>query len=143
MFERLVRRYATTARNCGGNRIVLLIDEAQDMHQPEFETICNLENALDQLGFKLIVICVGSHELNYQHQVFIHTGKIHLNARYMVRFSRFRGIADVDELKSVLNGYDDLTDWPEGSGISFTRYLLKITFDLQVSRRKCGIFSAS
>jgi hypothetical protein len=78
-----------------------MIDEAQDMRDPEYRTICNLQNELDSLGFQLTVISVGSQELTYQHEVFIQTGDIHLIARFMVRDAPFRGIRDAAELRYV------------------------------------------
>ena len=129
MLDRIARLYATTARNHGSNRIVLLIDEAQDMHDPEFQTLCNLENELDQHSYKLTVISVGSQELTYQHSAFIQAGQIHLMARYMVRSSRFRGICNAEELKNVLIGYDSFTEWPEKSGKSFTKYFFPKAYE--------------
>lgn len=129
MLERLTRLFAISARNRGGNQILLLVDEAQNMHESEYQTLCNLENELDQMGFKLTVISVGSHELTYQHQMFVQTGKIHLMARYMVRSSRFRGICDKDELRLVLQAYDSLTEWPEGSGTSYTKFFFPKAFE--------------
>jgi hypothetical protein len=106
-----------------------MIDEAQDMRDPEYRTICNLQNELDSLGFQLTVISVGSQELTYQHEVFIQTGDIHLIARFMVRDAPFRGIRDAAELRYVLDGYDSDTEWPEKSGISYTRYFFPHAFE--------------
>jgi hypothetical protein len=69
--ERLVRLYAARARNAGGNHIVLMIDEAQYMGDSGYRTLCNRQNELDDQGYHLTVISVGSHELAYQHEVFI------------------------------------------------------------------------
>jgi hypothetical protein len=129
MLDRLVRLFATRAKNSGGNQIVLIIDEAQRLHEPQFQTLCNLQNELDSLGFKLTVISVGSHELTYQHELLIQTGSIHLMARFMVRSARFRGIRDEKELKLVLDGYDQHTDWPSGSHTTFTQYFFPHTFE--------------
>ena len=129
MLDRLSRHFAISARNHGGHQILLLVDEAQNMHEPEYQTLCNLENELEQMGFKLTVISVGSHELTYQHQVFVQTGKIHLMARYTLRSARFRGIRDRDELRLILEAYDSLTEWPEGSGRSFTKFFFPQAFE--------------
>jgi hypothetical protein len=128
MLDRLVKLYATRARNSGGNHIVLIIDEAQKLHEPEFHTLCNLQNELDSLGFKLTVISVGTHQLTYQHELLIQTGNMHLMARFMVRSARFRGILNEEELRLVLKGYDSQTEWPVGSGTSFTQYFFPQSF---------------
>jgi AAA domain len=129
LLDRLVRLYATRARNAGSNHIVLMIDEAQDMRDPEYRTICNLQNELEDCGFQLTVISVGSHELTYQHEIFVQAGDIHLIARFMVRDAPFRGIRDATELRSVLEGYDSDSEWPEKSDISFTKHFFPRAFD--------------
>jgi hypothetical protein len=121
MLDRLCRFYATLADRSRGKRIVLVIDEAQEMHEPEFRTLCNVSNEMENLGYKLTVISVGSEELTYQHSAFIQQHKIHLMARFMVRWTRFKGISSAKELEYVLNGYDT-AEWPSGSTISYTQY---------------------
>lgn len=127
MLDRLVRFYATLADRSRGNRIVLVVDEAQEMHEPEFQTLCNVSNELENIGYRLTVISVGSEELTYQHSAFIQQHKIHLMARYMVRSTRFKGISSAEELEYVLNGYDT-AEWPNGSKISYTRHFFPNAF---------------
>jgi hypothetical protein len=127
--DRLVKLYAARARNAGGNHIVLMIDEAQYMGDSGYRTLCNLQNQLDNQGYHLTVISVGSHELAYQHEVFIQSGDIHLMGRFMVRDAPFRGIRNVEELKFVFDGYDSQTEWPENSGVSYTKYFFPAAFE--------------
>jgi hypothetical protein len=129
MLDRIARHYATSATLHGGNRIVLLVDEAQNMHEPEYQTLCNLENEVEQLGFKLTVVSLGSHELTFQHKALLLMGKVHLTARYMLRSTRFRGIQNQDELESTLRAYDTLTEWPAGSGNTFTKHFFPKAFE--------------
>lgn len=46
-----------------------------------------------------------------------------------MKFSRFRGIRDRDELKAILHAYDSLAEWPEGSGTSFTKFFFPKAFE--------------
>jgi hypothetical protein len=55
-----VKLYATWARNAGGNQVLLMIDEAQNMREPSYRILCNLQNELDDLGYQLTVISVGA-----------------------------------------------------------------------------------
>lgn len=48
------------------------------------------------------------------------SGGAHVAARFMLAAEPFHGIRDVDELRFVLSGYDEGTEWPEHSGLSFT-----------------------
>ena len=128
--NRFVKLYATRARNAGGNHVVLMIDEAQNMREQSYRTLCNLQNDLDDIGFQLTVISVGSHELAYQHSAFIQAGDLHLVGRFMVRDALFRGIRSATELAYVLKACDEQTEWPQGSGISYTRHFFPRAFDI-------------
>ena len=128
--DRLVKLYATRARNAGGNQVVLMIDEAQNMREPSYRTLCNLQNELDDLGYQLTVISVGTQDLVYQHSAFAQGGDLHLIGRFMMREALFRGIQSVEELAYVLTAYDIGTEWPEGSGISYTRHFFPRAFEI-------------
>lgn len=127
--DRLVKFYATRARNAGSYQVVLMIDEAQNMREQSYRTLCNLQNELDELGFQLTVISVGTQELAYQHSAFMQGGDLHLVGRFMVREALFRGIRSPAELAYVLNAYDTQTEWPDGSGISYTRHFFPCAFE--------------
>jgi len=49
MLDRLSRHFAISARIMW-HQILLLVDEAQNMHEPEYQTLCNLENELEQMA---------------------------------------------------------------------------------------------
>jgi hypothetical protein len=138
IFERLTRHYATAARNCGGNQVVLVIDEAQDLQAVHYRHLVSIENELNNLGFLLTVICIGTQEIGYLHNLTISSGSTHISGRYLVRHSRFRGIATINELKKVLENYDVQTEWPEESRTSFTKYFLPEAFDEGFRIQSCA-----
>ncbi|WP_433964434.1 hypothetical protein [Tunturiibacter gelidiferens] len=105
------------------------MDEAQYMHDPEYQKLCDIQNALDELGIQFTVISVGSHELTYQHEAFVRGGDIHLMGRFMVRDVQFHGIRSCEELEFVLNGYDRDSKWPTESGCSYTKFFFPRAFD--------------
>ncbi len=127
--KRVVNFFCSRACNRGSNHVVLMIDEAQNMRDAEFGWLCNIQNEMDEKGYRLTIISVGSHELAYQHEVFTLGGDAHLMGRFMVRHARFHGIRSLDELAYVLNGYDEQTEWPEGSGYSYTKYFFERAFN--------------
>jgi hypothetical protein len=128
LFDRLIRHYSTAAAGKGANQIVLVVDEAQAMEEPHYRVICNLDNELDRLGFKMSVVSIGSHEMSYRHEVIVHSGHIHLNARYLLRNCTFRGIANLKELAAVLRAYDELLIWPENSNQAYTQFFFPASF---------------
>lgn len=126
--ERVVNFLAVSAENCGQRQVVLLCDEAQHNHVREYHTLCGIQNELDRLRILLTVISLGSPELWGIHQTLIATKETYLAARFLHRKMRFRGIQSEKELRFVLQQYDFDTEWPEGSGISFTRYFFPNSF---------------
>ena len=126
--NRLLMQFRTRADRCNTNCIVLMIDEAQTMGPMEWRWLVNLQNLLDDAGYRLTIFSVGSHELTYQHDSFELGGDAHLTARFMVQSARFHGIRSIAELHYVLRAYDEDSEWPEGTGISYTRYFAEQAF---------------
>ena len=120
----IVRGLRTTLR-----QVVLFIDEAQYLREAEFHALCNLQNLADNASVRLSVISVGTHQLLQQRQTFIMGHNIHLSARFLANRSRFRGIRSADELANVIQGYDSMTDWPEGSNTPYTKYFFPGAYD--------------
>jgi hypothetical protein len=128
MIDRQVKLYAVCAADLGDSHIVLVVDEAQDMREGDFRTLCNLQNALEVLGFQLTVISIGTHQLAFQEEVLLLTRDIHLWARFMEEQAKFRGICSEKELTFVLENYDSISEWPEGSDTSYTSYFFPLAF---------------
>jgi hypothetical protein len=120
--QRVIKHMCVCAKNSQTNHVILMIDEAQFMHDHEYKWLCNIQNEMDRLGFRFTVISVGSHELTYQHEIFAMAESAYLMSRFMVRNACFHGIRSQLELEYVLNGYDIESEWPKGSGLSFTHY---------------------
>lgn len=120
--------FVSTAKNCGNNFVVLLIDEAQTMTLREWTWLLGLQNALDWEGFRLSVFSVASHQLGYQYQLMARSDHAHVAARFMVSHWQFPGLSCQDEIEFVLQGYDDASEWPQGSGTSYLAYFAPDAF---------------
>jgi len=119
----IVRGLKTTMR-----QVVLFVDEAQYLTEAEFHSLCNLQNLAENASVRLSVIAVGTHQLQQQRRTFILAHNVHLSARFLANRSRFRGIRSAAELAHVLHGYDAMTDWPEGTNTSYTKYFFPQAF---------------
>lgn len=127
--DRLLMLLRTTAVRCRTNLIVLMIDEAQTMGPSEWRWLANLQNGLDDAGYRLTIFSIGSHELAYQHESFLLGGDSHLTARFMVQSARFRGIQSPEELAYVIRSYDEDSVWPDDSQTSYTEYFVPDAFE--------------
>ncbi|WP_051519263.1 ATP-binding protein [Comamonas aquatica] len=117
-----VQRLISIAKSTNQNYIILLIDEAQDMTLIEWKWLVGLQNDLDYQGYMLSIFSVGSHQLNYRHDYMASTGNAHIAARFMAAHYPFHGLRSAEELAYVLNGYDEDSEWPKKSGVSFLQY---------------------
>ncbi|MFZ6813356.1 ATP-binding protein [Undibacterium sp. Rencai35W] len=108
------------AKNAGINYAILLIDEAQTMTLKEWVWLISLQNLFDSSGYRLSVISIGSHQLGYEHKIQALSGNAHVSARFFIDSARFVGLINSEEVRYVLLGYDEDSEWPVDSGISYT-----------------------
>lgn len=116
----LIERLATLAMQGGGRFVVLVIDEAQGMSQREWLWLVQIHSQLAQHRIRLCVISIASLQFFDEPISMSLSGGAHVAARFMLVSERFNGIRSCEELRFVMRGYDEGSEWPENSGISFT-----------------------
>ena len=116
----LIERWAELASQGGGRFLVLVIDEAQGMTQREWLWLVELHSLLEKERIRLCVFSIASLQVFDEPVGMALSGGAHVAARFMLASEPFHGIRDVDELRFVLSGYDEGTEWPKRSGISFS-----------------------
>jgi len=116
----LIERMVMLAYQGQGRFVVLVIDEAQGMIQREWLWLVQLHSLLEKERVQLCVISIASVQIYDEPIGMALSGGAHAAARFMLEQAKFDGICSVEELEFVLSGYDEGTEWPEGSGLSFT-----------------------
>lgn len=116
----LIERWAELASQGGGRFLVLVIDEAQGMTQREWLWLVELHSQLEKERIRLCVFSIASLQVFDEPVGMALSGGAHVAARFMLASEPFHGVRDVTDLRFVLSGYDTGTEWPKGSGISFT-----------------------
>lgn len=111
------------------DRLILFLDEAQKLHEHQYKWLIDLHNELDDLGINFIVLLVGQHELISQYATFKFANKTQIIGRFMVHQHEFFGIRDKNDVEVCLNGYDEDSEHPPGSGWSFTKYYYPALFN--------------
>jgi hypothetical protein len=112
----------TLARAARQNFVLLIIDEAHEVTLTEWKWLLGIQNDLDDEGYRFSVFSIGSHQIAFQPDYIARTGNAHIAVRFFASDARFRGVMNVDELKYVLNGYDEDSEWPSRSGSSYLKY---------------------
>lgn len=117
-----MQQLITLARSARSNYIVLIIDEAHDVSLKEWKWLMGLQNKLDVDGFRLSVFSIGSHQVSFVPDFLTRTGNAHIAARFFARSTRYHGLGSVEQLRYVLNGYDEDSEWPADSEISYLQH---------------------
>jgi hypothetical protein len=116
----LIERWIWMAHQGGGRFLVLVIDEAQSMTQREWIWLVELHSTLEKNHVRLCVFSIASLQFYDEPMGMALSGGAHVAARFMLESRQFHGVRSAEELQYVLSGYDDATEWPTGSGYSFT-----------------------
>src|SRR5581483_5242941 len=112
------------------SRLVLILDEAQKLHEMQYRWLVDVHNELDNRGVGVTWLLVGQEELAHQRDVFVMAKRMQIVGRFMVHQYTFTGLQSVEDFKQCLECYDDgeLTEHPPHSGWSFTRYFFPAAF---------------
>lgn len=119
----LVSKVREACAKNGSNTVILFCDEAQRYNENEYEWLRDVHDALDRLQIRLFTFLVGQQELLSVKTGFQCARQTQIVARLMVEELAFFGIRNVQDVATCLNGYDR-TEFPRGSGWSFTRFFL-------------------
>ncbi|MEA2206540.1 MAG: hypothetical protein QOE77_3316 [Blastocatellia bacterium] len=127
--HRLTEYLTELVERSGQDRLVLFVDEAQKLHEQHYKWLIDLHNELECRNIVLIVLLVGQDELLHQFSAFQMTKKTQIIGRFMVRQLRFSGITKEEDLRKCLANYDTGSEYPPGTGYSFTRYFFPAAFE--------------
>ena len=133
--HRLIEYLVAQVEESGQHRLIWFLDEAQFLHEPEYNTLINVHNALDARNIAPLFILVGQPDLLGQIDSFKITGKSQILGRFMVQQFHFHGLTSSDDVALALEAYDEL-EFPEGSGVSFTSYFFPDAYQLSDFRLK-------
>lgn len=128
ILHKLVERLVQIACLSSDRYVVLVIDEAHSMSEREWRWLVQLHATLEGEKVQLCVISVAAFQFNDRPRTLALTGSAHVSARFMLHDWPFRGMRTPDELQFVLQGYDEDSEWPEGSGMSYTAGLAPRAF---------------
>jgi hypothetical protein len=123
--------YEQSQRTGGGKRLIIILDEAQKLHEMQYRWLVDVHNELDDRGVNLTWLLVGQEELIHMREVFVKTKKQQLIGRFMTHQHVFTGVTSASDFEFCLASYDDptRTEYPPGSGWSYTRYYFPAAYE--------------
>lgn len=120
----VMARLVELACNVDSRLIILFIDEAQRLLPSDYEHLVTLDNRLTRERFFLFVVFIHQRDITgFSNEVFTAIEHPpHVAGRFLIRRHEFCGLQDASDVAYVLSRYDEGTEWPKGSGISFTEH---------------------
>lgn len=111
------------------HRYLLLIDEAQWLSRSQLRYLMDVHNQLKFANIRLITILVGQPELLLMKNELRTLKERHLLGRFMTDSHEFQGLQNLDDLKRIMRSLDTESEFPKGSGCSYTKFFAPIAFE--------------
>lgn len=134
------------------NRLLLFVDEAQQLRSSELSYLADIFNELRRLNIRLKTVLIGQPTLVQRRAEL--KRKPEFIQRFMPRLHRMDGVIESSSLQRILRAIDDETEFPEGSTCTYTQFFVpkayangfrlqsytnEIWAELTAAGRTCGI----
>ncbi|WP_036217490.1 AAA family ATPase [Lysinibacillus sphaericus] len=126
---RLKHFFINMAEKSKQNKIVIFIDDAQKLTAIQYDWLMDVYNELDEYGIVLTTILVGHDELIDRRKRFIKNKDFQIVGRFMSDSYQFNGVKDVEDFKILLEQYDEGTEFPVNSNLSYTQFYFRDHFE--------------
>jgi hypothetical protein len=122
-------RRAFFALGAERRHVIFIIDEAQELAEQEFRWLKEQGNWLTKKGYKVTVVLFGQQELITVKNELITTGRSDLAGRFFAHMFEYEPIKRFQDLECFLAACDEKSEYPEGSGWCYTRFLWPRAYD--------------
>lgn len=112
-----------------GNQFVLIIDEFHLLNLIDLQQLACIHNALEHAGIRMTTISFCQPEIRSIRTSLLASLDRQIIARFLSELFSFEGCANLDDIKFILRCYDLLSEFPENSGWSFTRFFAPKAFE--------------
>lgn len=110
------------------HRYLLFIDEAQWLAVAQLRYLMDLHNQLKIADVRLVTVLVGQPELMDMKMSLRSARQNHLLGRFMTATHQFHGVMTRADFQRMLRAIDERSEYPIGSGISYTQYFVPRAF---------------
>lgn len=122
-------RRALFALGAQRRHVIFMIDEAQELAEPEFRWLKEQGNWLTQKGYRVTVVLFGQQELITVKNELVATGRSDLAGRFFFPLLEFEPIRRSADLAPFMVACDEGSEYPEGTGWSYTRFLWPLAYE--------------
>lgn len=110
------------------HRFLLFVDEAQWLAVAQLRYLMDLHNQLKIADVRLVTVLVGQPELMEMKMSLRSSRQNHLLGRFMTATHQFHGVVTRTDFQRMLRAIDERSEYPVGSGCSYTQYFVPRAF---------------
>ncbi len=129
LFENTVADIAIKTKTKGGGQYVLLIDEMQNLNHSDLQQLVCLHNALELQKIKMTTISFAQPEILHRRTALLASNDRQIIARFLSEPMHYSGCSSVTDLRRILRSFDELSEYPEDSGCSYTCFFFPKAFE--------------
>lgn len=112
----------------GGVQYVLLIDEMQLLNDTDLQQLVSFHNGLELANIKMTTISFAQPEILHRRSALMTSNDRQIIARFLSEPLPFEGCSSLTEFELLLQTIDEASEYPEGSGWSYTRFFFPLAF---------------
>lgn len=118
------RALSETCQNEQSRLVILFIDEAQRLQPSDYENLVSIDNCMTKLRYYLCVVFLNQRDITGFTDEIMPNGDHppHVAGRFLISKHLLVGVRDVSDASYILDRYDEGTEWPPGSSISYTQH---------------------
>jgi hypothetical protein len=118
----------TSLEQKGGDQFVLILDEVNLLMQADMVNLLELHNLLKLRGVCMTVISFAQPTIHSLISALHAQNQNQLIERFFRKPMKFYGCESEEILMAVLEHLDDNTEWPEGSGWTYTEFFFPTAY---------------
>lgn len=128
LFDNALADIEVKTKSRGAAQFVLLIDEIQLLNDLDLQQLVCFHNALELRKIKMTTISFAQPEIAHRRTALLASHDRQIIARFLSELVPYDGCTGSADLRRILRSYDISSEYPEGSGWSYTRFFLPIAF---------------
>lgn len=128
VLRNVIMDVATNVSNRGGDQYVLILDEVNLLNEDDLTLLLEIHNILAMKGIKMTTISFGQPEILNVISSLNNSAQMQIVARFFRKPIPFLSCNSEETLAAVLRSLDEDTEWPEGSGWTYTYFFFPEAF---------------
>jgi hypothetical protein len=123
-FKQLISYLIECCHLARSRLVVVFIDEAQRMKPVDYEHLVTIDNWMTKLRYYVFFVFINQRDITGYTNESITRSEYppHVYGRFLTRKHEMCGVRSPEDAAYLLGRYDHATEWPAGSGISFSEY---------------------